>query len=80
LNSLALGVKSLDERSSILGENGSNPIGFMSALQGFLQYMEELLMVCEGDGRVKYHSFTSRTRSDGYACVESTICIVWCGG
>jgi hypothetical protein len=70
----------LDKRSSILGINGSNAIGFMSALQGFLQYMEELLMVCEGGGRAKYHGFTSRARNDVYACVENTICIVWCGG
>jgi hypothetical protein len=66
----------LDKHSSILGENGSNAIGLMSALQGFLQYMEELLMVCERGGSAKYHSFTCKTRSDGYACVENTICIV----
>jgi len=29
-------------------------IDFMSALQGFWQYMEELLMVCERGGRAKY--------------------------
>ncbi len=70
----------MDERSSILGENGSNAIGFMSALQGILQYMEELLMVCERGGRAKYHSFISKARNDGYGCVENTIYIVWCGG
>jgi hypothetical protein len=37
-------------------------------------------MVCEEGGRAKYHSFTSRARNDGYACVKNTICIVWCGG
>ncbi len=70
----------MDEHSSILGVNESNAIGFMSALQGFLLYMEELLMVCEGGERAKYHSFTSRARNDAYACVENTNYIVWCGG
>jgi hypothetical protein len=35
----------LDVRSSIVGENGCNAIGFTSALQGRQQYMEEVKMV-----------------------------------
>ncbi len=45
LNSSVLGIGILDVRSSIVGENGCNAIGFTSALQGRQQYMEELQMV-----------------------------------
>jgi hypothetical protein len=47
LNSLVLGIGILDVRSSILGENGCNAIGFTSALEGRQQYMEDLQMVCK---------------------------------
>jgi hypothetical protein len=45
LNSWLLGIGILDVRSSIVGENGCNAIGFTSALQGRQQYMEEVKMV-----------------------------------
>jgi hypothetical protein len=55
LNSSALGIGILDVRSSILGENGCNAIGFTSALEGRQQYMEDLQMMCKK--KAKYHGF-----------------------
>ncbi len=46
-NSSVLGIGILDMRSSIVGENGCNAIGFTSVLEGRQQYMEELQMVCK---------------------------------
>jgi hypothetical protein len=63
------GTWSLDVHSSILGENGSNEIGFRTALQGFLQYVEELLIGCEGREEL--------STIDSLPELEMTIMLVW---